>query len=670
MKSKTSPPTKKRGVSLFEVAFLALPFLALTPNSFIAPPLGHMGLATQELVFACAASIFAGLGLSQIFRSEHYPFKLSREDLLMFVALAAFILWQGVSLAWAPTPYDGFRVIGIWLGFAIFFAAGAFSLRDVSAQWLHYALSVVATILAVSVVAEPLIFGPERRGVFFNHGISAELLVTILPLQILTYLTTEKRWLAVTSLAVSGLSAVALLMGLRRGAMIATVAIFVAVALALVSKLIRLQSRARIAVAAALLVLAVGAVGVRYREEIAYRITGATQLRSIEGGLTTRLRSWITAWEMGKSNALIGVGNAGYPSLYGSYRRQFVSNQQYSKIAEAAGAEDFDEIRSPLVHNEYLEIFVELGVTGLLLFFAFWTQVARQLWRRRGGANGVPALAALLGLIAFGISSFTSGFSLRYTPQAFILPCVLCAGFAITRASQGHSDEQGPRISLPKAAAAAIAAISLIGCVIFAARTFNVLASQRLQGSTDAAVLPIDFQFSPNNPSGNEGLQRRYEQVLDLDPENAGAHLGYALLLFQMKEPEKAIRHAEFAMKHGYSRPFAYVLLAFAHEQAGDLSRASQILGECAASFPQSFFVRSAYAEILRKEGKHEQAREQQNAMYRLSQFDAQSWELVMKMKPEEADAEARRRGLIPSDQLLPVLAAALAKSRSYHYLK
>ncbi len=670
MKSKTYPQTQKTGVSLFELAFLALPFLALTPNTFVSPPLGHEGLATQEFVFACVAAIFAGLGLAQILRAQPPRFKVSREHLLMFAALAVFILWQTISLSWAPVVYDGARVAAVWLGFAIFFVAGVFRLRQRSAEWLHYALTVVAAALAISVIQERLTYGNDMRGTFFNHGISAELMVTILPMQVLAYLTTRKKWLAGFSFAVAGLCAIALLMGLRRGPIIGAVITLVAVGLALAFRLVKAQSKARIGIAVALLALAVAVVSVPYRHEIALRIEGATRIQSEEGGLTTRLRTWITAWEMGKSNAWIGVGNAGYPSLYGAYRQAFVSNPQYAKIAESAGPEDFDEIRSPLVHNEYLEIFVELGIVGLLLFFAFWARVARALGRRIRGADNVPVMGALLGLLAFGISSVVSGFSLRYTPQAFILPCVLGMGFAFARSDQGANNEQESSFSLPKMAAMAVVTVALVASVMFAVRAFNVLASQRTQGSLNLSVLPVDFQFFPNNPASNEMLQRRYERALDFDPQNAGAHLGYGLLLFQMKQPDQAIPRVEFASQRGYSRPFANVLLAFAYEQTGQVARAAEILGPCAASFPQSFFVRAAYAEMLRKAGKIEQAREQQAAMYSLNSHEAQSWELAMRRNLEEATAEAQQRGLIPPDKLRPILAATLVKARVYHYLK
>lgn len=682
MKSKANPPHKKTGVSLsethkktgvslFEIALLAAPFLALVPNTFIPPPLGYGGLATQEFAFACAIVGFTGLGLARIFRARPGDLEISREKLFMLAALAAFILWQALSLFWAPTPYSGVRVTGVWFGFAVIFAIGILSLRERSAVWLFYALSVIATLLAVSVIYERRAFGGEMRGIFFNHGISAELLVTILPFQLITYLTTEKRWLAVLSFAISGLSAIALLMGLRRGAIIAAVFIMIAVGLSMMFKLIRTRGAARIWIAVALLALAVGAVGARYRADIVYRIKGATELQAEEAGLATRLRSWITAWEMGKSNALIGVGNAGYPSLYGAYRKLFASNPRYAEIARRSGPDDYDEIRSPLVHNEYLEIFVELGIVGLLLFLAFWGQVARALWRRMRRSDGLHtrrALGALLGLAAFGVSSFSSGLSIRYTPEAFILACALSIGFASAPKDQEDAGRES-MISFPRVAALAIIAISLVAGVMFAARANNVLASQRLQGGLNMSEL-IDFRFYPDNPSGNEALQRRYERVIELDSENTGARLGYALLLFQMKQPEKAIPHAEFALKHGYSRPFAYVLLAFVCEQAGDLPRAEQILSECLVSYPQSLYTRAAYAEILRKQGKIEQARAQQNIMYDLNIHDSQSWELVMKMKLEDAAAEANRRELIPPDRLMPMLARGLVMARAVHYLK
>jgi O-antigen ligase len=668
MKSKTSAQTTAGSTGAFEIALLALPFLALTPNFFAIPDLSYQGLATQELVFAIVAVLFTGMGLMRIVRSKNDPLPIDRELLLIFAALLIFILWQAVSLAWAPTLYEGVRVAGIWLGFGVFFIAGALGLRKTSAERLHYVMTVIAVILAVSLLYERMKFGDKMYGIFFSHGISSELLATLLPLQVLNYLRNEKRWVAAVSLAASGLSLVALLVGLRRGAIIAATVSLTAIGLALAFKQIRVQNKQRLVILLALILVASAAVGVRFRDEIALRIQGATRLDSAEAGLSTRLRGWITAWEMGKRHPLLGVGNAGYPNLFGEYRKHFASNPRYAGIPAEDNGEYFNEIRSPLVHNEYLQIFVELGVIGLLLFAAFWFLLLRRLWQKRGDPW---VFGAMLGLIAFGISSFSSAFSFRFTPGAFIIACLLGIGFAFAREESGEGREQSPlSIPLPKAATIACAAIALLSCLLLSARNYDVYASQQLQGRANLSVPPLDFNFFPNNPAGNEALARRYERVLELDSENAGAHLGYGLLLFQMKQLEKAIPHIEFARRNGYGRPFASVLLAFAHEQKGDASPAMAILRDCIASFPQTIYARAAYAELLRKSGLTAELRQEQEAMYRLNAVEAQSWELALKMKVEEAMEEAKRRNLITPDRLRPQLASALVGGRAFHYLK
>src|SRR5262245_2741571 len=171
MKSKTRPPDKpdnNAGANLFEIAFLALPFLSLIPNNFVPPPLGYEWLVRQEFYFAGAMAVFAGLGLWRIIKARGAALEIGREELLTLTTLALFILWQVISLVWAPTTYSGIRVTSVWLGLAIFFAAGLFSLRERSSGWLLYAISVVAVALAANVIIERFPFGDDTRGIFFN----------------------------------------------------------------------------------------------------------------------------------------------------------------------------------------------------------------------------------------------------------------------------------------------------------------------------------------------------------------------------------------------------------------------------------------------------------------------------------------------------------------------
>ncbi|MFN0085388.1 MAG: O-antigen ligase family protein [Blastocatellia bacterium] len=661
MKSKHTIPAKASGVSLHEILLLARPLRALVPNFFIIPDLAYEGLATQELVFAIASVIFVIAGLWEMSRGGA---AVTRAELLMYGSLALFLAWQGVSLFWAPTAQSGFRVLGIWLGFGIFLLAGARGLRPRSGEWLHNALTLVTAILAWSLIYERVTYGEFMYGIFFSHGITSELLATLLPMQVLHYLCAERRWPAMISFAVSIAALLALLAGLRRGAIAGTLVVLAAIGLAAAFKQIPVNKQ-RLAILLGLFLLGAAVLGVRYRETVLFRLQGATRISASEGGLRTRLRGWITAWEMGKRNVLKGVGNAGYPSLYGEYRKYFASNPAYRGIPATEEGEYFNEIRSPLVHNEYLEIFVELGIIGLALFSLFWFLVLRQLWRHR---KSWRVFGSLLGLAAFGISSMTSSFSLRYTPGAMILACVL--GIGLSRAREEEAEPVEPTIGAPKWAALACGAAVLLVSLIVAGRSYNVYASQSLQGQPFVSAPKLDFNYFPNNPLGNESLVRRYQQVLQLDPANAGAHLGYGLLLFQMKQPEKAVPEIEYALRNAYGRPFTHVLLAFALEQAGDLPRAAQVLDACAQSFPRTIYVRAAYAEILRKQGKIDQMREQQKAMYAENETEARSWELALRTKTGEVMEEAKRLNLLTPDKLEPRFAGALVGVRARHYLQ
>ncbi|MBL8190790.1 MAG: O-antigen ligase family protein [Acidobacteria bacterium] len=670
MKSKAKQPINSAGIGLLEIAFLVLPLLALIPNFFVIPSLNYPGLATQEVAFSIASAVIAALGLVALVRSAASP-TLSREQLLLAGTLLAFIVWQTVSLIWSPVKYDGIRVIGIWFGFAIFFLAAMTVMRQRAALMLHYVLTAVCGVLAGLLIYERLVFGENMLGIIFNHGITSEILVMLLPLQLLNYLCSRKTGLMFVSLAVSGLSAIALLIGLRRGAIIALTVVVVLMGVGVAVKHIQLADRRRLAILVAVLIVAAGFIGVRYRDAIVFRIQGATQLQSAEGGLTHRLRGWITAWEMGKHNALLGVGQAGYAAEYGEYRPAFASNPRYEAVVKGVAGDDTDEIRSPQVHNEYLQIFAELGLIGLMLFAVFWVQLGWRFWQwgKSGGESAYWIWGVWLGIIAFSISSVFSSFSFRYTPSVFIFACLLAVGFGFAR-NNVSSPTVKEGFALPRFAALAAATVAIILSLVFTARAYNVYASQLLQGQATLRTEVLDFTFYPDKPADNDRLERRYKQVLELDSENIGAHFGYGLLLFQMKRPAEAIPHLEIGLNGGYNRSFGYVALAFAHEQAGNLSRATQLMKHCLAAYPESVFGRAVYAELLTKEGRTAEAEEQQAYMRAYKSFDHASWTLALRTKAENAVAEAKTRGLIPLDKLMPQLAARLVFWRAFHYLK
>ena len=669
MKSKPLRNTKAPGFQPVNWLFLALPLIALTPNFFLIPDLSYSGLATQEFIFALATFVFA---VACAVRAWQLPAaaEIPRQDLWLFGPLLAFLLWQVLSLFWAPDWSEGVRVTTLWLGLLLFLVAGWRTLREHSRWMLFASLLLTTALLLWSLFYEYAQYGPNQMlGIFFNHGITAELLALLWPFFLVIFLCEEQRRFAVwAALLAAGGSTAALLLTLRRGPLLGILVTGLCIGLALLTKTLRVADKRRLYLIVAVLLLVGAPLTIYKRDAIMARLRGGTQLqaaantRAVELGLTSRAVTWLTAWEMGKRNLLRGVGNGGFESRYGEYKKYFAENPSYAKVAAVAETEDYDEIHSPRVHSEYLQLFAELGLIGVLLFAASWFQVGRQLWQRRHTPHGFLAVGALFSFIAFACSSLVSAFSFRMSPTVLLLACVLSLGLIrADKEEEAAAPEQILR--LPKALVLTAAVLAVLASLFFLGRNYNVYASQQTQSR-------LDFLFDLNNPATNEALVRRYQTVLDLDPANAGAHLGYSLLLFQMKRLPESLQHADYAFAHGYNRPYGYVLRAFCHEQLGDLARATQILQECLASFPKSIVARAAYAELLRKQGQIDEARQQRALLDKVDNRLAQSWDLALRHKDAAAAELAKQAGVLAPGELEPMLMRVLVQARAFHYLK
>ncbi len=659
------------GFSILAVALVALPLLALTPNFFIIPDLSYQGNATQEVAVPWAASVLLGAVLLAMVRTR-MTFVLDREVIMLLAPLAAFLAWTLLSLTWAPEVAEGLRLLTIWLCFAVFFSIALLHLVRRSRWWLFYSLSLLILVLTGSQFIEYWRFNGEMLGVFFSHGITSELLALTLPLQLTVYLTTRKKPLAVASFLLAGAGAVAMLLTLRRGALLGVGVAVVVIVVALFRGWLRPADRWRLIVAAAAVLLLAGGLLTFKRQELVSRIRGALQLqeaevrRTTELGLTSRVVKWLTAWEMGKRNPLIGVGNGGFPAEYGKYRRYFAENPRYARIAAVSETEDYDEIRSPHAHSEFLQVFAELGLVGVLIWGFFWIVVLRSLWRARSSLDGELAVGALAGVIAFGVSSLISGLSFRFSPGTVIAACVTGLGCAVAHVAveqqQPNSPSPAAGLTLPRGPVIALVAILLLTTSGLGLRNRDVLNSQKTQSQ-------IDFRFSFDSPATNESLLRRYQQVLDLDQANSGAHLGMGLLLYQLRRPAEAIPHIEYALTRSYGRPYTHVLLAFANEQTGNLEKADAILSNCLASFPRSIVARAARAALLERQGKTGDAARERIIVEAQDAVLARSWENALKMKEAPAIVQAKRQNLIAPANLEPGLARALVQARAYHYL-
>jgi O-antigen ligase len=689
MRPRPAYQTPATATRVLEVMFLFLPFLALVPNFYIIPDLATGGLSTQEFVYALAATLLPGMGIVALLRAPDI-LQVNRFEMWLLGPLLLFLVWEAVSLIWTPDKSEGIRILTIWSGFAVFLGIGLVIAGPRAAMLIQLSLSAVILILAFSQFDEYSQYGDEMLGVFFSHGITAELLALLIPLQLVTFLSSKELGSMALAFLAAGSGMAALILTVRRGPLLG---LFIALCLLLAAIIFRWidWKKNRLITAVIVIVMLGGALGYAKRHQIVARFRGAVELQrstrpeATELGLTSRLAIWAVGWEMAKHNPLSGTGNGGFQSEYGPERKHVIDNPAYRRVLEAASAEDFDEVRSPMAHNEYLQVFAELGIIGLAFFALFWAALLWLLWKQRKHSRDGDwvLVGALAGLVAFGVSSAVSGFSFRTTPAPLLVACLLTAAFAATReivadpaAIKGtkrglvkqaatrtdNIAEPAPGLRFPKWAAIGAVSMVLVLCALGAWRASSVLASQQAQSR-------IDFRFSKDSAPYNEGLVERYQRALDLDPWNAGAHLGYGLLLYQMKRIDESIPHVEFARRHGYSRPFAYLLLAFDYEQANRLKDASQVLARCLESFPQSIVTRASYMALLQKEGHDELAAEQRRLLESNDQQTGRSWELALRMKDSVATNEATRLGLIPPGKLSPMIARALVQARAYHYL-
>ncbi len=105
-----------------------------------------------------------------------------------------------------------------------------------------------------------------------------------------------------------------------------------------------------------------------------------------------RINMWRVGLKMAKLRPLLGIGQNMASRVYPSYR---IKGQPPEEI--------------PHLHNTYLQITVERGLLGILSFLAFVFLALRELWRRKGMALALPALAVVLGFLTSGFFEYNFG---------------------------------------------------------------------------------------------------------------------------------------------------------------------------------------------------------------------------------------------------------------------
>ncbi len=113
----------------------------------------------------------------------------------------------------------------------------------------------------------------------------------------------------------------------------------------------------------------------------------------VDASAQDRFRSWDAGWRAFESHPLLGIGAGGYLNAW-AYEPRNLKDKAYAS------------------HNMWMQVLVELGALGLLLFATMFALMLKGLWRaRRSDRYGWEARALLASFIALMVCGTTAGYA-------------------------------------------------------------------------------------------------------------------------------------------------------------------------------------------------------------------------------------------------------------------
>ncbi len=393
--------------------------MTATPQQYASPAVA-LALFTGALATAlffngvridlfALALVFLVLWLGQVaWQGYDTGFPVPKTPLVLCLLL--FWLWLAVSLAWSRVPYVS--VINFWWVGSLPLVFWLYTLapdRDRLWPWLSGVVGLTAIILALVALYQLFVLEVDPRSAFLNRNSHAAFLTLVtVPIAARFLLLNAKRqvlnyWLTLAALSVL-LFAIAITGG--RGV---TLSGLIAVGIVV------LVARRHVPKQRIITLLAV-MVGVYILANVQLHGFVAERLGSIFNPASAghdRFLIWEGAWRMLMDAPWLGIGLGTYWLFWPPYRHP----------ADSSGGF--------FVHNDYLQIWIETGLPGLLLLLAVLVSVLylfiRILKQPRLDASVKIEMAGLFGgLFAVALHSFVDF-------NFYTLPTLLVVGLILAR---------------------------------------------------------------------------------------------------------------------------------------------------------------------------------------------------------------------------------------------
>lgn len=507
-----------------------------------------------------------------------------------------FLAWAALSLVWSPYKNASSHWLLSLLSYGILLVLVSQYAQTRKGRWL-----IVASLIGMGVIegvlgiVQYVWLGEARaKGTFFNPNFYASYEGAILILSLsLTVGKSPSENLRLSSILWAGIALVtgtAFVMAQSRGAL---------VALLVVMCLLGVFRFGKVAVAALLACLILGAI---IPNPLRERISEAS---SQDPYAYTRLDIWKNSLERFAEHPL-GIGLGMYK--YGSFQDRFPTGDhivRYKKRAESA-------------HNEYLQMGVELGVVGLLIFLSGMGVLLREVWltwRMQRGSSDEGLILGLLGVVLL-LVVHAGGDSVFHEP-ALLVVLILAGGVLHNLFRESYQNTlRWVQVPFPYGR-------MRVGLVLACALALAVLCVQ------PAAAWYVHElgRYEAGRGQFSSALER-YIEAARIDPGTTGYHDSVArtaLLLFEESKDAKWLEMAreEESIARDLNRldgrfPYRlgtiYALMAkqavFEQRRVELLNKAASAYAEAIQADPYTPFSYYELAQLLLMQGRRDEALE------------------------------------------------------------
>ena len=371
---------------------------------FITLLIGLTAARDNLVYFAIMMLLLSLLLVNMLWRYASTPMQLPRTRVLLWLAL--YWLWLILVLLLRPILSLSIYQFVIQSSLPLIFLV-AYLHADWQKNWsqIFLVLALVISALAIYVLIQFFVFNHRPQGFFHDKNLIAALLNLVLWPAVARFLLVSKIavrifWSVIIFLLVFTIAVIG-----THSALLAGLLAYIIFCFCLWERL----SRHLLVTVSALLIIAYALGNVQLAAH------DFSTMNAIYNAENSRWLVWQQTWQMIKLSPIFGNGLGTFAAVYSIFRLPGDSS---------AGL---------FAHNDYLQLWDEAGIIGLLLFVALIVSFG-QLWQRLMQQMQNIELAIVIEITGLGCALLTLSIQSFFTFNFSILPILLMAGILLARA--------------------------------------------------------------------------------------------------------------------------------------------------------------------------------------------------------------------------------------------